>query len=142
MSYGGIEFEHVWAYQIKCMMANQYDRLIEAIANNKPDDIIAVCLRLGWNDAFKHVSENIDDTNMLASCKTNNWIGTVFSKRQNKLASIKKLNDEEKDNLMFEICKTLVSDFKCYAKCSNTAARMLVCGVTSRQRVSHAASIR
>ena len=95
MSYGGIEFEHVWAYQIKCMMANQYDRLIEAIANNKPDDIIAVCLRLGWNDAFKHVSENIDDTNMLASCKTNNWIGTVFSKRQNKLASIKKLNDED-----------------------------------------------
>ena len=123
MSYGGIEFEHVWAYQIKCMMANQYDRLIEAIAKNDPDLIIAVCLRLGWNDAFKHVSENIDDTNMLASCKTNNWIGTVFSKRQNKLASIKKLNDEEKDNLMFEICKTLVPDFKSYVNCSNTNTR-------------------
>ena len=40
MSYGGIDFEHVWAYQIKCMMANQYDRLIEAIAKNDPDLII------------------------------------------------------------------------------------------------------
>ena len=56
LSYGGIEFEHVWAYQIKCMMANQYDRLIEAIAQNDTDLIISVCIRLGWNDAFKHVS--------------------------------------------------------------------------------------
>lgn len=123
MSYGGIDFEHVWAYQIKCMMANQYDRLIEAIAKNDPDLIIAVCLRLGWNDAFKHVSENVGDAKMLNFCNAKNWIGTVFSKRQNKFNTIKKLNDEEKDNLIFEICKTLVPDFKCYAKCSNTASR-------------------
>lgn len=123
MSYSGIKFEHVWAYQIKCMMANQYNRLIEAIANNNPDDIIAVCLRLGWNDAFKHVSENVGDAKMLNFCKAKNWIGTVFSKRQNKFTTIKKLNDEEKNNLIFEICKTLVPNFKCYAKCSNTASR-------------------
>lgn len=123
MSYGGIDFEHVWAFQIKCMVANQYDRLIEAIAKNNPDLIIAVCLRLGWNDAFKHVSENVGDAKMLGFCKAKNWIGTVFSKRQNKFTTIKKLNDEEKDNLIFEICKTLVPDFKCYAKCSNTASR-------------------
>ena len=64
MNYGEIKFEHVWAFQIKCMIANQYDRLIEAIAQNDTDLIIAVCLRLGWNDAFKHVSENIDDYNL------------------------------------------------------------------------------
>ena len=123
MGYGGITFGHVWAYQIKCMMANQYNKLIEAIAQNDADLIIAVCLRLGWNDAFKHVSENVQDANMIASCKARNWIGTVFNKRQNKLTSIKKLNDEEKDNLIFEICKSLVPDFKCYAKCSSTTAR-------------------
>ena len=33
MNIGGIDFSLVWAYQIKCMMANQYDTLVDAIKN-------------------------------------------------------------------------------------------------------------
>ena len=97
MSYGGIDFEHVWAFQIKCMMANQYDRLIEAIAKNNPDLIIAVCLRLGWNDAFKHVSENIDDYN--------------------------NLSDDDKSTAVQTACIALVDNFKEYAQKKSTMER-------------------
>lgn len=97
MNYGEIKFEHVWAFQIKCMIANQYDRLIEAIAQNDTDLIIAVCLRLGWNDAFKHVSENIDDYN--------------------------KLSDDDKSTAVQTACNALVDKFKEYAQKETTQER-------------------
>lgn len=72
MAYGCIDFELVWKYQIGCMMANQFSSLVQAIYNNSADDVIVACLRLGWNDAFKHVSENaatFNDLNDIAKNK-------------------------------------------------------------------------
>lgn len=97
MPYGGIDFEQVWRYQIGCMMSNQYQALIEGIYNNSADDIIVACLRLGWNDAFKHVSEND--------------------------SRYQKLNDKEKENKVIQACKDLVLYFKEYASKVNTQDR-------------------
>lgn len=69
MAYGGIDFEHIWKYQIGCMMENQFSSLVKAIYNNNADEVIVSCLRLGWNDAFKHVSENTDSFNKLSDTK-------------------------------------------------------------------------
>lgn len=94
MSYGGITFGHVWAYQIKCMMANQYNPLVNAIGNGNIDDIIITCLRLGWNDAFRHVSKN--------------------------KASFEKMTNTDKDNEIIKVCKDICGEFKAYIKLPDT----------------------
>ena len=97
MSYGGITFEHVWAYQIKCMMANQYNPLVNAIGNGNIDDIIITCLRLGWNDAFRHVSKN--------------------------KASFEKMTNTNKENEIIKVCKDICGEFKAYIKLPDTRSR-------------------
>ena len=122
---GGIDFTHAWTFQIKCMMANQYARLVQALHVESADDVIAVCLRLGWNDAFKHVSENVPDADMLSECDKNGWLD-MFAGRKKKVTpgmSGFKIIDTEKDELAYRICKTLVEDFKKYAVLTNAANR-------------------
>lgn len=97
MGYGKVEFEHVWRYQIGCMMANQYSALLKAIGAKRPDDIIAACLRLGWNDAFKHVSENTK--------------------------KFQTLSDADKTEEVDSACKKLVPYFKEYAQKTDSKGR-------------------
>ena len=97
MAYGKIDFEHVWKFQIGCMMSSQFPRLLDALHNNCADDVIVACLRLGWNDAFKHVSENTQ--------KFNN------------------LSDTDKNSAIIKACEALVDYFKTYAKQITTQDR-------------------
>ena len=97
MSYGGIGFEHVWAFQIKCMMANQYNSLVNAIGDGNVDEIIVTCLRLGWNDAFRHVSKN--------------------------KASFEKKTDTDKEKEIINVCRNIRDEFKAYIKLSDTQSR-------------------
>ena len=102
MSFGGIDYGHICSYQIKCMMANQYKEFVSAIENysnkNNVDEIIVTCLRLGWNDAFRHVSEN-----------------TTFFKSQ---------NDTKKAQMIINVCISIVDDFKKYMLLTTTQARV------------------
>ncbi len=95
MPYGGVGFEEVWRYQIGCMMAGQYSALLDAMDQKSRKGVMAVCLRLGWNDAFKHVSENKD-----------------------------KLTDTQKLNAVEHACKALVTYFEEYAKQVSTESRV------------------
>ena len=97
MPYGKIGFEHVWKYQIGCMMANQYTSLVNAIHKKETDNVIVACLRLGWNDAFKHVSENTQAFNSL--------------------------NDKDKDSQVNDACGKLVKFFNDYASQKNSRDR-------------------
>lgn len=97
MPYGKIDFEQVWKFQIGCMMSNQFSALIDAIHNNNKNDVIAACLRLGWNDAFKHVSEN-----------------TVI---------FQKLKDDDKKKEVNDACIALVNYFEDFAGIKNTTDR-------------------
>lgn len=90
-AYGGVEFKDVLRFQIKIMMGNQYDRCSKA---KKQDDIIVACLRLGWNDAFRHTSKNID-----------------------------KIKDSEKEKVIVEICEGITDRFKKYARKATTQER-------------------
>jgi hypothetical protein len=94
---GGVNFEQVWKFQIQCMMSNQFVPLIKAINNKSKDDVIVSCLRLGWNDAFKHVSENA--------------------------VTFKDLNENAKNILVNDACKNLVCYFEEYAKLYSKVCR-------------------
>ena len=72
---GGIDFKDVICFQTRIMMGHQYSCVIKA-TNKK--DIIVACLRMGWNDAFRHTSKNVID-------KTTNKsvLETKSAKKQN-----------------------------------------------------------
>ena len=113
MDIGGVSFEHVWAFQIKCMMSNQYSTLVEALKTTDRELVMAACLRLGWNDAFRHVSENNGD-------KT---IAENYNAQIHPQPEIKRINDDIKNNIIFDICKRLVMFFEKYAKQADTGSR-------------------
>ncbi len=91
MAYGGIEFKHVWQFQIRIMMGNQYNRCITAQSQK---DIIVACLRLGWNDAFRHTSKNIDG-----------------------------IKEGQKESIIVNVCQDIATDFIEYAKKTTTKER-------------------
>jgi len=63
---GGIEFNNIVIFQTQLMMGAQYQKLKDAQKKSKEsyDDackiLVQACLRLAWNDAFRHVTENQD----------------------------------------------------------------------------------
>ena len=70
-TYGGVTAKDVIVFQTKIMMGAQFGRIVWARENkeinleNSQNEILVACLRIGWNDAFRHTSENeagINDT--------------------------------------------------------------------------------
>lgn len=113
---GGITFENVWGFQIKCMMSNQYENLVKALMAGKRELVIAACLRLGWNDAFRHTSKNNDDMTIIRNYLAQGWESHI------KLGQ-KHLNDQQRADVFFEVCENLVEYFEDYAKKTSTADR-------------------
>lgn len=64
---GGINKTNVITFQTQIMMGAQFDKLKEAQKEaecNKDEAckiIIVACLRMAWNDAFRHVTKNVAD---------------------------------------------------------------------------------
>lgn len=62
--YGGVSAKDVIVFQTKIMMGTQFGRIIWAREHksedlgNSRDEILIACLRMGWNDAFRHTSQN------------------------------------------------------------------------------------
>ena len=69
---GGIELKHVVAFQTQIMMGRQFGRIKQA---QTTADIIVACLRLGWNDSFRHTSENTkrNDGQEVLAIKSAEW---------------------------------------------------------------------
>ncbi len=99
MEIGGIEFENVMAFQLKCMMANQYSTLVQAFNNKNSSMVLVACLRLGWNDAFRHTSKNVDSVNTLPT--------------------------PQKEELIMNVCNDILDEFTKYAKMSNMSQRII-----------------
>ena len=51
---GGIRLKEVITFQTQIMMGAQFGRVM----SKEPEEIIIACLRMGWNDAFRHTSKN------------------------------------------------------------------------------------
>lgn len=54
---GAITLKEVIEFQTRLMMGAQFGRIKKTDA--KPQDLLIACLRMGWNDAFRHTSENV-----------------------------------------------------------------------------------
>ena len=70
-TYGGVTAKDIIVFQSKIMMGAQFGRIVWAREHkaenieNCQNEILIACLRIGWNDAFRHTSENeagINDT--------------------------------------------------------------------------------
>jgi hypothetical protein len=119
MQYGGITLNHVLSFQIRIMMGNQYDSLVNAAINNDEDELIVACLRLGWNDAFRHVSKNIPEAEIISQCTSQGW-NKLLKKRK---PGVNRVDDQDKDTIIVQICRSLCEEFKEYASKSSTASR-------------------
>lgn len=97
MKYGGVTLEHVLAFQIRIMMGNQYDRLVEGMRTGCKRQPVIACLRLGWNDAFRHTSKNTEKAN--------------------------KMSGKEKQQQMNSICDQLTGEFCEYSRLQSTEER-------------------
>lgn len=82
---GGIELKHVITFQTQIMMGTQFGRIMWAKENADSEDeaskikneLLIACLRMGWNDAFRHTSENVanaEDNINKEKTKNNNGI--------------------------------------------------------------------
>ncbi|MBQ7780256.1 MAG: hypothetical protein IJ404_07145 [Clostridia bacterium] len=62
--YGGVGAKEVITFQTKIMMGAQFRRIVwakEHVAESlcdRQNEILVACLRMGWNDAFRHTSQN------------------------------------------------------------------------------------
>jgi len=68
-TYGGVTAKDIIVFQTKIMMGAQFGRIVWARDHksepigNRQNEILIACLRIGWNDAFRHTSENEDGIN-------------------------------------------------------------------------------
>lgn len=120
MNYGGISFGHVLSFQIRIMMGNQYLRLVEAMKSGDRDGILVACLRLGWNDAFRHVSENKSDADIIAECEKRKELRGIPKKSKDGTATI---DDTKKNEIIIHICRSVLGEFREYAQKTSTTDR-------------------
>ncbi len=66
---GGVTFADVVRFQVKLMMGTQYKRVKDPQNEN---DIIVACLRVAWNDAFRHVTKNKNEADIKNVLETKN----------------------------------------------------------------------
>ena len=129
-TYGGVTAKEVIGFQTKIMMGAQFGRIVWAREHkaenieNSQDEILVACLRIGWNDAFRHTSENEEGINDTKRSK--GAISTYEKKEKYKIRLIKlfrkKLKEEDFpanfDDYFSEIVKKLLDVFCEYAKAS------------------------
>ncbi len=60
---GGITMKEVITFQTQVMMGAQFGRIASKQATK--EDLLIACLRMGWNDAFRHTSKNTTKDNVV-----------------------------------------------------------------------------
>lgn len=60
-NFGGVTLAHVIQFQTRILFGAQYGRIELAKKGSNDEQLIIACLRMGWNDAFRHVTENQAD---------------------------------------------------------------------------------
>jgi hypothetical protein len=127
-TYGGVTAKDIIVFQSKIMMGAQFGRIVwarehkSASLGNRQNEILVACLRIGWNDAFRHTSENEDGIN---DTKESKGAVSTYKKQEEYETTLLKLyrgNITEKkatadfDDYFSEIVKKLLDVFCEYAK--------------------------
>ena len=127
-TYGGVTAKDIIVFQSKIMMGAQFGRIVwarehkSASLGNRQNEILVACLRIGWNDAFRHTSENEDGIN---DTKESKGAVSTYKKQEEYETTLLKLyrgNITEKkatadfEDYFSEIVKKLLDVFCEYAK--------------------------
>ena len=127
-TYGGVTAKDIIVFQTKIMMGAQFGRIVWARDHkseplgNRQNEILVACLRIGWNDAFRHTSENEEGIN---DTKESKGAVSTYKKQEEYEITLLKLyrgNITEKkatadfDDYFSEIVKKLLDVFCEYAK--------------------------
>jgi len=105
--FGGITLDHVIQFQTRILFGAQYGRIELAREKTCRDQLILACLRMGWNDAFRHVTTNQKD---------------VEKKKKDYEKRAKKNGGKSYDDYYSSILNnnTILNTFKAYAYAENT----------------------
>ena len=136
-TYGGVTAKDIIVFQSKIMMGAQFGRIVwardhkSASLGNRQNEILVACLRIGWNDAFRHTSENEDGIN---DTKESKGAVSTYKKQEEYETTLLKLyrgNITEKkatadfDDYFSEIVKKLLDVFCEYAKAPTNKHRII-----------------
>ena len=118
-SFGGITKKEVIVIQSHIMMGSQFGRVKKA---KNIEDIIIACLRIGWNDAFRHTSENVKkEGHSILEEEEKKW-------RKKKNGKVKVHEEEHDDFICGNIINEIVDVFICYACATSTDGKIEVAG--------------
>ena len=100
-NYGGVTYKEVIAFQTKILFGAQFGRIMWAKDLNngeldeRQNEILIACLRLGWNDAFRHVSKNAPnvDKNVKEYKKQGKYISKILKLFRGKIKKEEKHAD-------------------------------------------------
>ena len=127
-TFGGVTAKDIIVFQSKIMMGAQFGRIVwardhkSASLGNRQNEILVACLRIGWNDAFRHTSENEDGINDTKESKGAVSDYVKKDKYKTRLLKLfrKKVKEEDVpadfDDYFSEIVKKLLDVFCEYAK--------------------------
>lgn len=129
-TYGGVTAKDIIVFQSKIMMGAQFGRIVWAREHKAEDlqksqnEILVACLRIGWNDAFRHTSENEDGINDTKESKgavskykkKDDYVTPILKVSYGKIVEKTALADF--DDYFSEIVKNLLDIFREYASAS------------------------
>ncbi len=119
---GGITMENVIVFQTKVIMGAQFNRVIHA---KRQEDIMIACLRMGWNDAFRHTSQNVRIEQDGESKKN---APSVLELKEKEWRCEKKHTDEYDDFICANILSKIIVIFKDYACAGSTVDKIGIIG--------------
>lgn len=139
-TYGGVTAKDIIVFQTKIMMGAQFGRIVWARDHkseplgNRQNEILIACLRIGWNDAFRHTSENENGINDTKESK--GAVSTYAKKEKYKIRLLKlfyKKIKEEKVPADFDdyfsdrviSAKAFLDIFKKYAKSATNKEKII-----------------
>lgn len=122
-SIGGVTLPDVIKFQTRIMFGAQYGRIEKAKNKKSKDELIIACLRMGWNDAFRHVTKNLDSVEAdIKNYDSQKYeLEDEFCLKRKKIISHKKGRKEYDDYYSSILnCETILITFKKYASAKTT----------------------
>lgn len=120
---GGVSLADIIQFQTRIMFGAQYGRIEKSKYEKSKDELIIACLRMGWNDAFRHVTKNLDsvETDIKNHDSQKYELEDEFCLKHKKIISHKKGRKEYDDYYSSILnCDTILSTFKKYASVKTT----------------------
>ena len=133
-SIGGITKKHAIVFQTQVMLGAQFGRVVRSDATQ--EDLMIACLRMGWNDAFRHTSENVkNDKESVLTVEENEWRAETVSEESKDKKHPAEYDDFICGNILNQ--ELFLNTFREYACAESTDAKVQVVTKRFKKLQSH-----